>query len=163
MEVFLCCSGLSTVRAPQFFSSTDLTENRRSVNRLVLSSAFKLKFSMPSIFTFRCIFKAVSRWSTACLWAFRFIQLIPRLYRHLMKPGLRFSACLYASTASSLRPPFASVAPSLFQSRASFGKACSAAWKQSTALSYSPDRLNRTPRPTCWGKTIWRTCQSVNA
>lgn len=101
-------------------------------------------------FTFRCIFKAVNRWSTACLFACRLMQLIPRLYRHRMKPGLRFSACLYASTASSLRPPFASVAPSLFQSSASFGTAWSAAWKQSTALSYSPDRLNRTPRPT-WG------------
>ena len=103
-------------------------------------------------FTFRCIFKAVNRWSTACLFAFRLMQLIPRLYRHRMKPGLRFSACLYASTASSLRPPFASVAPSLFQSRASFGTAWSAAWKQSTALSYSPDRLKRTPRPTCGGR-----------
>ena len=109
--------------------------------------------SLPSIHTFRCIFNAVSKWSTACRWALRLIQLIPRLYRHLMKPGLRFSACLYASTASSLRPPFARVAPSLFHSRASFGKACNAAWKQSTALSYSPDKLNRTPRPTCgWGR-----------
>lgn len=156
LAVLLCCFSLSTVRAPQFFfhvfSSTDLRVNRRSVNRLVFSSAFKLNFSIPFIFTFRCIFKAVSKWSTACLWAFRFMQLIPKLYRHLMKPGLRFSACLYASTASSLRPPFASVAPSLFHSRASFGKACSAAWKQSTALSYSPDRLNRTPRPTFGGR-----------
>ena len=40
-------------------------------------------------------------------------------------------------------------APSLFQRRASSGLAETAALKQSTALSYSSERLKRMPSPHC--------------
>ena len=43
----------------------------------------------------------------------------------------------------------ARVAPSLFHSRLSPGRAEIAARKQSTAFEKSPDRLNRTPSPVC--------------
>ena len=51
---------------------------------------------------------------------------------------------------------FARVAPSLFQRRESSGLAAIAALKQSTALSKSPDRLNKTPRPAC----VWYNIDS---
>ena len=51
------------------------------------------------------------------LWKPRLMQLIPRLYRDRMKPGWISRAREYASTASSLRSPLASVAPRRFHSR----------------------------------------------
>ena len=51
------------------------------------------------------------------LWAPRLMQLIPRLYLDRMNPGCSSRALVYASTASSLRSPFASVAPRRFHSR----------------------------------------------
>ena len=84
----------------------------------------------------------------ASLYAFKLIQLTPRLYLHLMNPGRIASALRYASIASGLRPLFARVAPSLFHTEASFGEACNAVLKQSIPLEQSPDILNNTPRPT---------------
>jgi len=55
------------------------------------------------------------------------MQAIPRLYLDRMKPGERPRAWRYASTASSLRLPLASVAPRRFQSRES--------WKKTLILS----------------------------
>ena len=60
-------------------------------------------------------------------------------YLQRMNPGDSSSALEYALTASADFSPLASVAPNLFHNNASLGRTCSAARKQSVALSSSPE------------------------
>lgn len=95
-------------------------------------------------------FRAVRKCSTASRYAFKLIQMMPTLYRARMNPGCISRALWYASTASVDRLPLARLAPKRFHVFALPGCAMAAARKQSTALSYSEDRLKRTPSAS-WG------------